>query len=184
MSVEHEESRLRFVFGDEWHLVLKWDEHDAHVQGLRKFDGTKAVDFVGIHVRGNEPWFIEVKNFSKYRIENKRRLSDGALFKEIAAKVRASIASLVWACGRDKPRAADVERFVRAMFEWKGKVPVVLWLEEDKPLTPDQVSRYIWLLKRELYWLNADVLVTSRELAAKRPLPGISVTGLPQAASS
>lgn len=173
----HEESRLRFEFGDEWSLVFKWDDHDAHVHGLRKFNGTKAVDFVGLHVHGDEPWFIEVKNFSKYRIENKRRLDSGELFKEVAAKVRASIASLVWACGRDERRAADVERFVRAMLAWKGKVPVILWLE-DELLTPEKASKYRDLLQRELGWLNAHVRVMSRELAVKRPLPGVFVTGV------
>lgn len=81
MSVTHDEKLLRFSFDDDWR-VLKWDEHPSYTGGLSKTSGTKAVDFLGIHL--DAPWFIEVKDFRGYRIENKERISAGDLAQEVA----------------------------------------------------------------------------------------------------
>jgi hypothetical protein len=76
MTLVHDEKRLRFTFDVHW-KVLKWDGHGAYLNGLHQFQGTKAVDFFGLYI--GAPWFIEVKDFRGYRIENKARLSTGEL---------------------------------------------------------------------------------------------------------
>lgn len=179
MSTVHEESRLRFVFGDAWSLVIKWDDHSSFKNGLCKFGETKGIDFLGVLL--GEPKFIEVKNFCGYRIQNKRRLSSGELVREVGAKVRDSIASLVWVQGRAHLHASDVEQFIQTMFGWKGKVSVVLWLEDDQPLTPAEASQMENQLRRELRWLNPKVVVTCRALVERQPLPELAVSGLPDA---
>jgi hypothetical protein len=177
VSVTHDESRLRFVFGDGW-KVVKWDDHVAFKKGLGQGSTTtKAVDFIGVLL--GAPWFIEIKNFRKYRIENKERLASGALAKEIAGKVRDSIASITWACQRAPLDERELAPFVRAVFGWKERVSVVLWLEEEHAQSKGGASMLAELIKRELAWLNPKVLVMCRELAEKSPLQGITVTSLP-----
>ncbi|MBK9260641.1 MAG: hypothetical protein IPM54_12565 [Polyangiaceae bacterium] len=174
MSATHPESRLEFTFSDDWR-VIKWDDHPAFKNGLCKAGDTKSVDFVGVLF--NAPWLIEVKNFRQYRIENKPRLSSGALAKEVADKVRDSIASMTWACRRAPLDERDLAPFVRSIFGWKERICVVLWLEEDRIMTAAQASAMAETIKRELTWLNPKVLVMSRDLAEKKPWQGISVAG-------
>jgi hypothetical protein len=66
VSSVHDEKRLRFTFDKDW-KVLKWDNHPAYLGGLQRFRETKAVDFFGLHI--GAPWFVEVKDFRGYRIE-------------------------------------------------------------------------------------------------------------------
>jgi len=173
MSVTHPESRLEFTFSDDWR-VLKWDEHPAFRNGLQKIGETKGMDFVGLYI--DAPWFVEVKNFCEHRIENKERLTSGELAKEVAAKVRDSIASLTWACGRVPLDEKELTPFVRGMFGWKERICIVLWLEEDRLMAPAQASAMAEAIKRELTWLNPKVLVMCRAFAEKKPLPGVLVT--------
>jgi hypothetical protein len=59
------------------------------------------------------------------------------------------------------------------------KVPVVLWLEEDRSLDPAMATTLAQAIKRELVWLNPKVIVTSRSLAQRAPIHGLAVTSLP-----
>ncbi len=172
MTTNHPESRLLFTFSDDWR-VIKWDEHTAFRQGLCLFGGTKAVDFIGIMF--DTPWLIEVKNFRGYRIQNKQRLSSGELAKEIANKIRDSIASITWACKRVSLDKHDLAPFARAIFAHNERISVVLWLEEDREPMPAQASALAAAIKRELTWLNPKVLVMSRALAESKPLRGVVV---------
>jgi len=70
------ESRLEFRFEAPWEPVFQWDRIDAYRKGLARLPSTSAVDFIGLH--GSDPYFIEVKNFRGYRIDNKERLSSGS----------------------------------------------------------------------------------------------------------
>ncbi|MDI1432966.1 hypothetical protein [Polyangium sorediatum] len=176
MSALHVEGRLSFSFGDDWQ-ILKWDDHTAFQDGLKRFEGTRAVDFVGLLF--GAPWFIEVKDFRDYRIENKQRLTSGELAKEIAWKVRDSIASMAWACQRTPLDRNDLGPFLRSLLGCKHKVPVVLWLEEDRPPTPAAASTLAEAIKRELTWLNPKVLVMCRDLAEQHAIPGLVVTSQP-----
>jgi hypothetical protein len=176
MSTTHDEQRLRFVFDAEWR-VLKWDDHAAFVEGLKKFEGTKAVDFFGVHHSGG--WFIEVKDFRGHRIENKDRVRNSELAREVACKVRDTIAAMIWACNRESIDTCELRKYLKPLVSRREKLPVVLWLEEDRP---DRLKRSALAdaLKKELGWLNAKIMVVDRAGAARSAIiPGIKVTGLP-----
>lgn len=180
MTFVHVENNLRFVFDDGW-TVLKWDEHRAYVDGLQPHQGTKAVDFVGLRLQAT-PWFIEVKDPRGHRIEYKPQLADGSLVKAVAEKVRDTIAGLVWAHQRALLGRDELMPFVRALFqrEPRARAFVVLWLEQDRPLRPDEATALQDALKRELSWLNPKVLVVNRAIAGEHnPVPGLSVESLP-----
>ncbi len=83
-----EEGRLAFEFGERWN-VFKLDDHRDYRQGIAKIENSKAVDFLGI-LNNSELYFIEVKDFRGYRIENRDRLLSGQLSLEIARKVKDS----------------------------------------------------------------------------------------------
>ncbi|XXT19110.1 hypothetical protein WME94_53680 [Sorangium sp. So ce429] len=175
MSFVHDEGKLRFAFDDDW-KILKWDDHGAYVGGLQRFQETKAVDFFGLYL--GEPYFIEVKDFRGHRIENKARLSSGELAREVAFKVRDTLAGMVWACRRSPLDRGELQCFLRPVLDRAKKVPVVLWLEEDRPPEPALASTLGEAIKRELTWLNPRVLVTSRSLVQSAPVHGLAVTNL------
>jgi hypothetical protein len=176
MSSAFPERRLLFTFDDDW-IILKWDEHAAYLGGLQRFEGTKAVDFFGLYMRA--PCFIEVKDFRGYRIESKDRHKRGELAREVACKVRDTLAALSWACGREPLDAGELTLFLHAVVNRTEKVPVVLWMETDRPPEPALASTLAEDIKRELQWLHAKVMVTSRALAEHKPLHGLVVTSLP-----
>lgn len=174
---EKPESRLRFRFEAPWRLVEKWDEHDCYTSGLHRYPTTAAVDFIGLY--GSEPYFIEVKNFRKYRIENKRRLTSGELVEEVADKVRDTVAGMVWAMDRGFD-TSSVAPLLAQLFEpqeqRRRKCNVVLWLEEDLQPRPADRSALAQGIKRRLRWFNPKVIVLDREGPG---LPGLRVTGAP-----
>jgi hypothetical protein len=86
---------------------------------------------------------------------------------------------MVWACGREPLDKGELRRYLRPLVSRAEKVPVVLWLEEDRPLPPAMASALAEAIKRELLWLNPKVLVTSRALARTAPIHGLTVTSLP-----
>jgi len=67
---------------------------------------------------------------------------------------------------------------VRPLVTGGKKVPVVLWLEEDRPAAPPEASALGQAIKKELVWLNPHVIVASRVLAQTAPLAGLTVTSL------
>lgn len=158
------ESRLVFNFGDPWRPVFVWDKHPAYVQGLQRQPSTDAVDFCAL--LGSAPYLIEVKNIRGHRIRNKGR--DFAC--EVADKVRDTIASLVWALGREHADR-ELDRFVKGLVQ--GRCHVVLWLEEDPEPRPPALSALQASIKEELRWLNPHVNVRHRGA----PLPDLEVTG-------
>ncbi|WAS92891.1 hypothetical protein [Nannocystis punicea] len=168
------ESRLRFRFGEPWQLMEQWDRHACYTGGLGMHATTAAVDFIGLF--GSDPYFIEVKNFRDYRIENKRRLMSGALADEVANKVRDTIAGLVWAMDRGLD-TAPLRSLLGQLFAIKKKCNVVLWLEEDPQTRPADRTMLAEAIKRRLHWFRPHVIVLSRE---ERPLPGLHVSGVAQ----
>lgn len=176
MSFVHDEGKLRFSFDGHWR-VMKWDSHGAYIDGLQKFQTTKAVDFFGLYI--GAPWFIEVKDFRSHRIENKERLTSGELAREVACKVRDTVAGMVWAYDRAPLDQSDLKISLRSLINRGEKVPVVLWLEEDRPPQPALASALAEAIKRELIWLNPKVLVTCRSLAETAPIHGLAVMSLP-----
>jgi hypothetical protein len=178
------EGRLEFRFGDGW-TVEKYDGHPDYRNGIQKLQGSNAVDFAGL--RDASIYFIEVKDFRGYRIENKQRMSDGALAQEVAEKVRDSIAGIIGA-SHVSGQCNTWVPFVSAFAKRKVEIRVVLWLEEDR-YTPSPVmhkrrqtgaSVLMQLLKNSTRWLTSHVLVVS-QLKGRQELPGLSVKNLPAA---
>ena len=87
------EQDLIFDFGSTW-TPVKYDEHADYRNKIAKFAKCCAVDFIALYA--NTFWFIEVKDFRGYRIENKSRIATGELAREVARKARDSIAGASW----------------------------------------------------------------------------------------
>lgn len=170
-----EENILRFVFGDNWQ-VRKFDDTSFYRRHFEKLDGSKAVDFLGLH--GRELFFIEVKDFRGYRIENKKRLSSHELYLEVGQKVRDSVACLV-AAYRHQPE--EWQPFIEGLRNIKHPIKVVLWLEEDSnsqlPPQRQKVHNNIAsnALETKLRWLTPRVLVANQQI---NRLPDLSVENL------
>lgn len=127
---QFDEQALHFAFDDAWR-VIKYDDEPAYRAGIEKLDRTSAVDFVARHVADKRLFFIEVKDFRGYRIQNKERVSDGSLADEVAYKVRDTLAGMIGA-QRCRPDEAIWRELVRALEHGK-EIRVILWLEEDLP---------------------------------------------------
>ncbi len=121
-----EEGALRFSFGERWR-VEKYDEHRDYRRKIGKLEGTRAVDFVGLH-DARSLFLIEVKDFRGSRIENKDRLASGELISEIGHKARDTIAGLV-AAHRTSSEPEIWESFVSALARRSRR----LWIE-NRPL--------------------------------------------------
>ena len=185
MSVEISEGAI--VLSVEGERFLKWDDHPAFIQGIRRLGDTKAVD-VCVEVDGEGAVFIEMKDFRAAAIQNTPRLTSGELAQEVANKVRDTLAGLVWACARGLSEPFH-ESLTRAFIE-RPKALVVLWLEMDRPdvggasalqdsirslLKPHLVAKVIvtsTLLEKQssspLRWLRARGLPSERIAARKR----------------
>ena len=176
---QFDEQALHFEFDDTWQ-VIKYDDEPGYRDGIHKLGQTKAVDFLGQHHPAKRLFFIEVKDFRGFRVENKERVSSGSLADEVAFKVRDTLAGMIGA-QRRRPDEAIWGELVRAL-EHGHEVRVILWLEEDKPRGRKDIradGRRSTLQKdiqKRLHWLDARVLVEPRDTGAR--LPGVTVTGL------
>ncbi len=173
-----EEENLLFEFGERWN-VFKFDEHHDYRQGIEKLNNTKAVDFLGIF-DGSELYFVEVKDFRKYRIETKERLSGAQLAIEVAQKVKDSIACIVGAYHNSSERE-HWRSYIRLLCASDSRIKVALWLEED-PSIPHHRSRQkarasikTKVFQQKLSWLTKRVLVYGKD---KRELPDVIVSNL------
>ncbi len=178
-----DEGRQRFTFDDRW-IVVKYDDHPDYRLKIARLDGTKAVDLVGLcgGADGILYW-IEVKDFRGYRIENKSRLSNGDLAQEIAKKVRDSLAGVVGAYGASS-NPDEWKPFVRSLWRKASPMRVLLWLEEDGPRRPRGIEENAANvlsdeIKKKLRWLAARVLVVSQDVG--RCPEGLVVADLPGA---
>lgn len=173
-----EEQNLRFEFADTWQL-FQLDEHPSYRKGIEKLNGTKAVDFLGLHK--NILYFIEIKDFRGYRIQNKNRLTNGELAVEFGQKIRDSIACIVG--GYRRQSYTDLYRDYFQNLESDRDIKLVLWLELDPPRNEYDRKRrqpYIQLnlYKNKLRWLgtNSHVLISNGE---NNLLPETDVYNLP-----
>ncbi|MBU1660864.1 MAG: NERD domain-containing protein [Chloroflexi bacterium] len=80
-----DESNLCFSFGNSW-TVIAYDEHPDYLNIFQKLEGTKAIDFLGVH--GNSIYFIEVKNFSGHLAQYEGKISQRALKNDLVQKFR------------------------------------------------------------------------------------------------
>ena len=177
MSTVLVEENLEFTFDATW-SVLKWDGHDAYVNGVQCVEPCKAADFCGLRER--RLYFIEVKDFRGHRIENKRRLqgaSTEGLAHEVAQKVRDTVAGVVGARRIRQSEAETWEPLGRALGDMKFAVHVVLWFEEDFPRSPVETQVLQDNIKKKLRWLTTHVIVCCARDARSVP-PGVSVRNL------
>lgn len=177
------EGKLSFTFDDDW-TTVKYDDHRDFTRGIHKLNGkiegsnhpealvgTKAVDILGVFQ--NTLYFIEIKDFREHRIENKKRIKNGALALEVAVKVRDTIAGVVGA----SRQGSDLETwkgFVKPLLNTSHPIQVVLFLEED-PDAPDTTRTLTDELKKRLHWLTSRVMVANR---IKHRLPQLEVSSL------
>lgn len=136
---EFEESRLKFLFEEEWTHIVQFDEHTDYQKLKAHLNETKGVDFLGI--LNKQVYFFEVKNFKDYRIENKDRLTNAGetLMQEVAQKVRDSLACIVSGSlnsTNDQSFWSDILSSIT-----NGEpIKVILWLETDN-LEPTPTTR-------------------------------------------
>ncbi|HEX8200872.1 MAG TPA: hypothetical protein VF590_10310 [Isosphaeraceae bacterium] len=175
------EGSLEFTFSDDWHVV-KYDDHRDYREKIEKLGETKAADFVAVH-RPRSPtlYLIEVKDFRGYRIQNKKRLSDGELAREVGHKVRDTIAGVVG--GHQNGNMEDWGIAVERLANPNPPIRVVLWLEEDALPQPagrakNQRSVIIDELKKRLRWLTTKIFVASIQ---DNSVPGLTPRNLPGA---
>ncbi len=181
---EYVEQHQRFAFDDQQWTVVKYDNHPHYRQKMTRLQGTKAVDFIALHNPPDETlYWIEVKDFRGYRIQNKCRLSSGELATKVGEKVRDSVAGVVGAY-HTQGQGKEWRQFVRAIWRKSYKIHVLLWMEEDNipgPLGRRQNAAQVQAqeLKRRLGWLTPRVFVVSRTLGSCPQ--GLVVTDLPGA---
>lgn len=159
--LEFVEGRRKFQFADTWQVV-KYDADHAHLRVEKCVDGSKAVDFFGIH--DEVIYLFEVKDYASYERENRRRLSSGEIAQVIAQKVRDSISSAVAAARRDgKSTLAGL--LGRRLARSESTVLVVFFAQPPDGLPEKDRKQFLNiqldLLEARLRWLKADVLVVS-----------------------
>ena len=179
-----DEGHQRFTFDDQRWAVVEYDDHPDYRQKIANLNSTKAVDFIGLYNgRDGDLYWIEVKDFRGYRIQNKPRLSDGELATEVGQKVRDSLAGVVGPY-RTSGQWELWRPLVRAIGRRESTIRVLLWLEEDRIPGPNGRRRnaaqvQTQLLKQRLGWLTARAFVVSQRLGGCPE--GLVVSDLPGA---
>lgn len=188
MPITLDVEKQRFVFGDSWTLAFKYDDSKFYRDVLERLKGdvdgvsqsTRAVDVVALHQLIGL-LLLEAKDFRGYRIQNKRRTTEGEVAVEVALKVRDTVAGLVGAA-RKPVDEFDSVALSSALGQAKA-VTVVLWVEDDTQRDPDvakqQLGTLNQLLKKKLAWLNVRTFVLSSQVPNR--LDSLTVTNLPGA---
>jgi hypothetical protein len=180
------EGTLELEFGDEWDLVLKWDECRSYREGIHRLGDCKAVDVLALSRARRQLLMIELKDFRGHRIENKDRIKGSDLFVEVGHKARDTVAGI---CGAARTGGdADVARIAVDLVS-TTPLTVVLWIEEDRHAQDAPVARRkrhktrLDVMRRELKerlrWLTARVMICSCEASDLRE-HGIVVRRLPR----
>lgn len=163
------EEDLEVVLGDEWDVVVKWDDCPAYRNGIHKLGDCKAVDVLAFSEARRELLMIELKDFRRHRIENKDRIRRGELFVEVGHKVRDTLAGVTAAA-----RNGGDAKLVRLATELatSTRLTVILWLEEDRgasgpPRALDQRQENRrgarkQRLKQAVRWLTPHAMICSR----------------------
>jgi hypothetical protein len=178
--IEFIEDNLVFKFDETaWSHLIFYDQRDEtkrpvlpELEKINKATGARSVEFLGIF-QSERLVFIEVKDFRGHRIENKDRLErkDEPLEKEIAMKVKDTIAGIVGGARLSSHKRTTFKEYVRYLNNDKKIVEVVLWLEEDMPIYPPHILakrqkthnlNKTKQLKERLNWLTHKVLVMNK----------------------
>lgn len=173
------EEKLQFAFGDSW-SVQEYDGHGDYLEKIQKLSGSKAVDIVGLVCQG-ACFFIEIKDFRNYRIQNKKRIADGELAEEVAMKVRDSVGGLIGA-HRMSSDPSVWEPFARALASRSRQLKVALWVEEDRagknPRKWKNSAKVLGnAIKKHVRWLTTKILVVNQHVGAGA-LPDLTVTNV------
>jgi hypothetical protein len=150
--------------------VVRWDAHPAFLEGLQRMHGTKAVDFA-LLAPDDRVVLFELKDFRDHGIENRGRLRGGELAREVADKVRDTLAGMTWACNR--PHAdAEVTKVTSGFFRRDtSPLLVVLWLDRDDVAQAAEAATLQTAIAAHLRpHIHAKVIVTSLRLR-DRALP-------------
>lgn len=182
------EGDLDFTFDATWTLVVKWDDTTTFKRGLRdQVEGSKAVDFVGLHTAG--VFLIEVKDYrgSEHTPQTRNTLRDGGedLVVTVARKVRDTVAGLVGAARHD--RTTDTSKLAHAIVDPKPAVCVALWIEHAatlprvKPSVQELRNKArggveFDRLQAAVRWLGARAMICSRADSGR--LPGLKVRSI------
>lgn len=190
------EGELEFLFdGNVWEEAIKFDEHPDYrnmekIGSLQNFDkegniesscGIKAIDFLGIQ-KDEKLFFIEVKDFKTYRIENKERLKNAGenLMTEIAYKVKDSLACIMGAQLNSTHHKDFWKSATRFIIDEKKDIIIILWLELDSvggasgsirnrnriKKRKDSIADYRRKLRQKLKWLiekNSNIRILNIE---------------------
>lgn len=185
MNVTLTEGRLRFDF-TRVRIARRWDGSTAYTRGVRRLLATSAADFCAILEDNDTPAIVEVTDYRGYRLGaggSREAQSSGTLIAETVAKIRDSVAGMVWACARSLDAAGDpaVEEVVRHLVNRQDGPPrlqVIFWIEDDV-LQAQEASTIAAKVEAGLRpWLRPKVIVTNKriERATRAPLPWLSVT--------
>ncbi|MCC6553050.1 MAG: hypothetical protein IT372_08515 [Polyangiaceae bacterium] len=182
MAVSFIEDDLRFDFGDGWR-IMKWDREPVYVDGMRRANQGKGVDFIGIH-DARTLFFIEVKDYSE---EVRNEEAKGPVEHVFELKVRSTVAALVGARRRGGyPECAPIFDALVA----GQKLRLVLWREEGVQTSLSQIvmekrrtargSSDIRSRLRRVHWLDAEIMRTSLFVDYTRDIPDLRVCRLPR----
>ncbi|AFM24844.1 hypothetical protein [Desulfomonile tiedjei] len=118
-----------FEFPDSW-LTIKYDDCVFYRNRFGQLVDVKAVDVLAI---GHGLFIIEAKDFRRYRIQSKQRMSNDELVLEIAKKVRDTVAVLY---GAYRHENQELSEFCSYLYSQTVRpIKVILLLEEDRPPT-------------------------------------------------
>ena len=175
------EGCLCFTFRDTWQ-VEKYDDHVFYRNRVSQLPETKAVDFVG-QASDATNYFIEVKDFRGYRIQNRHRLTTNELALEVARKVRDSVAGLI-GYKREQGNVGALGTVADRLHQQATTLRIVLWLEDDGVVNASvwqaQLLTITDSIKRYLKWLTVRVFVISLSTHTNTP-PELHVANLPSA---
>jgi len=171
-----EESNLRFTFQDDEWWVKQFDDKSnvIYKKVADKLQGTKAVDFVGIH-NSDKLFFFEIKNFKGHTADSDTRVrleSQGeVLTTEIAQKVRDSLACIL---AGSRNATNDIEKWkqICKLISNNNPVRIIAWIEQDTPAYTGrsnvqgkkvkvELSVRTSKLKNKLSWLTSRVFIES-----------------------
>ncbi|MEW6434644.1 MAG: hypothetical protein AB1730_24360 [Myxococcota bacterium] len=176
-TIVQNEGSLRFSFGAR--DVFKWDEHRAFMDGVRRLQKTKAVDFV-VALLDDAIALVEVKDFRGYRRENRKRIRTGELAQEVAEKVRDSLSGLFWASRREHDQGEVARAAALVSRRETPRVKVVAWIEDDRLDAAAASALQAEIQRMVRTFLAAKVVVTSTRLEtmSTAPLRWIEVVSL------
>jgi len=125
--IEGEKRSLEFIFPEGWQAE-KLDDTGFYRKHFQSFADSKSVDIAAFSPSSDELWLIEAKD---YRINRRDKPLD--LFREIAIKVRDTLAFLYLAKG--KPEIA-LHRFAQ---EAVSKLTIRVALHLEQPAKPSKL---------------------------------------------